>query len=247
VFINFRKNYISKLIIINISILLLLQQFTYAQVNSSSNSQGSNTKTFNKYQLTDSKPFKPGDGILISTFPDTASFLNKTFPIDDMGYVDFPIVGKIAVSSMTVEELSTFIKEKFQQYIRTPNISIKPMLRISLIGGFITPGLHYVDYSMSMWDAVRLGGGPSLEAGLKDMVWERDGEEVVDDILPYFEKGISLKNMGFKSGDQLVTPTALPTSLGESVEFVMGLATFVTSLYMTYLTYQLQVRVLQQR
>jgi protein involved in polysaccharide export with SLBB domain len=246
VLINFRENYISKLIIINISILLLLQQFAYTQVNSNATGQNTNSKTFSKYQLTDSKPFKRGDGILISTFPDTTSFLNNTFPIDDMGFVDFPIVGKVAVSSMSNEELSTFIKEKFQQYIRTPNISIKPMMRISLIGGFMTPGLHYVDYSMSMWDAVRLGGGPSLEMGLKDMVWERDGDEVVDNIIPYFEKGISLKNMGFKSGDQLVTPTALGPTLGESIEFVLGLATFATGLYLTYFTYQLQIRVLQQ-
>ena len=62
--------------------------------------------------MTDAKPFKPGDGILISTFPDTTSFLNNTFPIDDMGFVDFPIVGKVAVSSMSNEELGTFIKEK---------------------------------------------------------------------------------------------------------------------------------------
>ena len=98
-----------------------------------------------------------------------------------------------------------------------------------------------------MWDAVRLGGGITLETGLEDMVWERDGDEVVDNIIPYFEKGVSLKNMGFKSGDQLVTPTVLDPTLEESIGFFMGLATFATGLYMTYLTYQLQIQISQQR
>ena len=227
--------------------MLLFQQFAYTQVNQRSRAQNNNSKIFNKYQLTETNPFKPGDGILISTFPDTTSFLNNTFSIDDMGFVDFPSVGKVSISALTSEELDSFIKENFQQYIRTPNVSIKPMMRISLIGGFTTPGLYYIDHSTSMWDAVRLGGGLTLETGLEEMVWERDGDEVVDNIIPYFEKGVYLKNMGFKSVDQLITPTALDPTLEESIGFFMGLATFATSLYMAYLTYQLQIQLVQQR
>jgi protein involved in polysaccharide export with SLBB domain len=244
-FLKGRRNLTSKLIIIKLSTLILIHQFAYTQVNNQNEGRNNNSQTFNKYQLTDAKPFKPGDGILINTFPDTTSFLNNAFPIDDMGYVDFPIVGKVLVSSMTSEELNSYLATNFQQYIRTPNISIKPLMRISLLGGFTTPGLYYVEYSTSIWGAVRLAGGPTLETGIEQMVWERNGEEVVDDLMPYFEKGISLRNMGFKSGDQITTPTDRGATLRESVEFVLGLATFATSLYMVYLTYQLQVHLVQ--
>ncbi len=164
-----------------------------------------------------------------------------------MGNVDFPIVGRSNVSSKTEDELITFLKSNFQQYIRTPNVVVKPMMRVSLIGGFTTPGLYYFDYSTSVWDAVRIAGGPTMENGLKDMVWERDRDEVVDDLLPYFEKGVSLKNMGFKSGDQFITPTIPGPTFAESIEFVMGLASFVTGLYMLYFTYQQQMILAQYR
>ena len=52
-FINIRKNYISRLIILSISILLLMQQFVYTQVGGTSSMQTTNTQTFNRYQLTD--------------------------------------------------------------------------------------------------------------------------------------------------------------------------------------------------
>lgn len=227
--------------IITISIFLLFQQSIYAQVSTQKNSS---TK-FNKYQLSNLKSFKPGDGILINTFPDTLSFLNDTFPIDDMGFVDFPIVGKVSVSSMTTKELSIFIKNKFQQYIRTPNISIKPLLRISLIGGFTSPGLFYVDQSSSVWEAVRRAGGPTFETGLENMVWSRNGEEVVDNILPYFEKGISLKNMGFKSGDQLWTPSSNETFWDDFRTDVIPLLSFAVTIFTIYLTYQQQQILIQ--
>lgn len=244
--INFRENFIFRIFIISVTITLLCQSFIFGQ--RSNNTTGNKTKsnTFNKYLLSDPKPFMPGDGLLINTFPDTSSFLNKIFPIDDLGFVDFPIAGKVNVSEMNTDELISFLKQNFQQYIRTPNVSIKPMMRISLIGGFLNPGLYYVDHSTSMWEAVRIGGGLTQESGLEEMAWERDGDEVVDDIVPYFEKGVSLKNMGFKSGDQLVTPTIAPMNWRESLQFIMGLATFTTGLYMTYLTYQTQIQILQQ-
>jgi len=246
VLINIRNNYFSKLLVVNISLLLLVQEFAYSQVGSSKVVQNADTNTFNKVEIADTKPFKPGDGLFIDTFPDTSSFLNNIFSIDDMGYVDFPIAGRAQVSSMTNDELKDFIIKNFQQYIRTPNVTVKPMMRISLIGGFSTPGFYYVDPSKSMWDAVRLGGGLPLESGLEEMVWCRDGDEVVDNIVPYFEKGISLKNMGFKSGDQLVTPTMAPMNWRETTQFVMSLATFVTGILITYLTFQTQLRIMQQ-
>ena len=38
-----------------------------------------------------SNTFKPSDGIYINVFPDTNSFLNGTFAIDDRGFVEIPL------------------------------------------------------------------------------------------------------------------------------------------------------------
>jgi len=182
-------------------------------------------------------PFKPGDAFLVNTFPDTSSFLNGTYPIDDRGYAEFLIIGKIQVSKMTMVELKDILKATFQSYLRGPNLYIKPLVRVSLSGGYVRPGLYYMDYNTSIWEVIRMGGGPILEEGLYETTWQRDGDEV-EDIIPYFEKGVSLKRMGFKSGDQLWTPTTLPRTFWDYTRDIMPILTFAMTIYMTYYTIQ---------
>ena len=192
------------------------------------------------------KPFAPGDGLWVSTFPDTTSFLNQTFPIDDGGFVTFPLVGKVQVSQMTEEQLVAFIKKNFEIYSRSPNVEVRPMLRMSMIGGFARPGLYYVDYDMSFWNAVQLSGGPLREDGVAKLQWERNGETLKDDLFPEFQRAISLKNMGFKSGDIVWTPSpdAL-TTWDVVVRDVLPVLAFATSMFMVWISYQ-QIFILTQ-
>jgi len=185
------------------------------------------------------KNFVAGDGLSISTFPDTISFLNTTLPIDDEGFVDFPIIGRINVTRMNQKQLESFIKENFREYIRSENVSVRSMLRISVIGGFLKPGLYYVNYSSSFWELIQMAGGPNHEEGLNDMRWERNGEEVIEELLPFYERGSSLKSMGFKSGDLIwTTSPGAKTTWDIVVSDVLPIFGLVTSLAMFYLTFQ---------
>ena len=73
----------------------------------------SQTNTFSS-----SVPFKPGDGIYIGTLPDTLSFFNRVIAIDDMGFAEFPIIGRVEVTKMSISELSEF--SGFCVYRRMP-------------------------------------------------------------------------------------------------------------------------------
>ena len=223
--------------------IIIIFLLVYCQISFSSEPQQTNKKYSNKYN-NNLNPFKPGDGLFIGTLPDTMSFFNRVISIDDMGFAEFPIIGRVEITKMSTAELTEFVKKNFQQYLRTPNVYVKPMLRASILGGVANPGLYYFDYHQSLWDVVRLAGGTTLEDGIKEMVWERDRDEVVDDLIPYFEKGISLRNMGFKSGDQLWTPTPGETFWDQFRTDVIPIITFATSMIMLYLTYQQQQAVL---
>ncbi|MEJ2053186.1 MAG: polysaccharide biosynthesis/export family protein [Calditrichaceae bacterium] len=183
-------------------------------------------------------PFKPGDGLAINTFPDTASFLNNVFPIDDRGFAEFPIIGKVKVTAMTKKELENYLKETFRAWLRNPNIYIKPVVRISLLGGFRRPGLYYIDHNSSLWQAVRLAGGPLLEEGIYEMKWERDGDEQKGDLIKYFESGISLRRMGFHSGDQLRTKLPDSRTAWDTVQNFLPIVSLATTVALAYLTYQ---------
>jgi protein involved in polysaccharide export with SLBB domain len=148
-------------------------------------------------------PFIPGDAIKVSVFPDTATFPSGTYLIDGEGYVDFPIIGYIKITSMSILELTELLKKTYMPFIRFPYVVVRPLMRISLFGGFARPGLYYVDPHATLWDAVRLGGTTVRRDGLKKMVWERDNSVIQKDIVPHFQSQQSLYQIGFRSGDRL--------------------------------------------
>ncbi|HHM02390.1 MAG TPA: hypothetical protein ENJ15_05200 [Caldithrix abyssi] len=185
-----------------------------------------------------SKTFHPGDGIYVSTFPDSNSFLNQVFPIDDRGYAEFPIVGKVKVTDMSTRDLSEYLKKTFKIYLKYPNVYVKPMVRVSVLGGFLKPGLYYVDINSSLWDVIYMAGGTVLEDGIEEMKWQRLHDEPDDDVTPYFEQGTSLRAMGFKSGDQIWTPSPDARTIWDAIRDVMPILTFTATVWTLYNTYQ---------
>jgi protein involved in polysaccharide export with SLBB domain len=184
-------------------------------------------------------PFIAGDAVSISTFPDTTSFLNGIFAIDDQGYIEFPIGEKINISTMTHDQFIQYLKLNYQNYMRSPNIVIKPMLRVMVAGGFITPGLYYVESNISFWELIRIAGGPNHEGAAMEIHWQRNGEEMIDDLTPFLEQGVSLKHMGFQSGDMVWSPSPeAETAWSFAVQYVLPFLTFATSATLLWITYQ---------
>ena len=202
---------------------------------------GANDPDFGTY------PFKAGDGLYINTFPDTSSFLNGIYAIDDRGYIELPLVGKFNVTGMTITELESYLKSNFKTYLRYMTVYVKPLIRVSMLGGFQLPGLYYVDENNSIWEIVRKAGGPALEDGIGEMVWERAGEEKSDNLEPYFNKSTSLKRMGIRSGDIIWTPSPSARTTWDTVRDVTAIASFATTIIFLYLQYQRDYLYLQSR
>lgn len=186
--------------------------------------------------------FTAGDAVMISVFPDTASFLNDIFPIDDRGFVELPIYGKLKITDMTTTAFEKFLKEKYRDYLRFPYVRVKPMIRVSVLGGVPTPGFYYYDPEYSLWELIHQTGGTTDEDGLKKMKWQRNRDDVKDNLIPYLQKGTSLRNMGFQSGDQIwVRSPAKPSNLQEITKTVFPLITFAISIFTFYYTYQILI------
>ena len=193
-------------------------------------------------------PFIAGDAILLSTYPDTTSFLNGIYPIDGQGYIEFPIGDKINISGMSEENFIKYLRDNYQNYLRSPNLFVKPMIRVTVAGGFVTPGMYYVDKKISFWDLIRMAGGPSHEDAIKDINWERNGEKVIDDVTPFLEHGVSLKNMGFKSGDLVWAPSPEVEDTWQYVATrILPFAAFATSLYIMWISYQTMILIARGR
>lgn len=184
-------------------------------------------------------PFRPGDGVKVSAFPDTLKIVNRVYPITELGYIDLPIYGKVRITDMTKVELENFLREKFRDYLRYPNIQVKPMIRISVLGGVPIPGFYYFDPDLSLWELLNKTGGTIDENGLKDMKWERDRRAVKTNLIPYLQSGISMKHIGIRSGDQIWVRTPTKPGFVERLSKFFPIFTFATSVFTFYYTYQI--------
>lgn len=180
--------------------------------------------------------FIAGDGLRIYLPLDTASFLNGIYPIDDRGNVMLPIIGQFTVITMSPMEFAGFLRKTYEQYIRFPELQVTPLIRVSLLGGFRQPGMYYVEPERSMWDLISLAGGTTHEKGLKKAVWERDRKLMRKDLIPYVESGESVRVIGFRSGDQIWTPTENRSFREVFVREILPIATFALSLYVGIMT-----------
>lgn len=184
-------------------------------------------------------PFIPGDAVEISAFPDTSSFLNEIFPIDDRGYVDLPIYGRVKIDNMSKSDFEQYIKTQYKDYLRFPNIQIKPLIRVSVLGGVPTPGFVYFDPNLSLWELINRAGGTLDENGLKEMRWERDRKAVSENLIPYLQDGTSLRNIGLQSGDQIWVKTPGKPGFWEKAQSYFPVVTLITGVATFYYTYRI--------
>jgi polysaccharide export outer membrane protein len=186
-----------------------------------------------------SRTFIAGDAVEISVYPDTSSFLHGIFPIDGEGFIYLPIKGKVKITEMSTSEFSEYLTANFKQYIRTPDVLVRPLIRVSMLGGFNSPGMFYVQENLTLWQLVQRAGGAIHEEGLRDMRWERDKDIMDVDLISYLESGNSIKNMGLRTGDQIWTPVPDQPGLLERVGVILPYITVGISAYTLYLTYYL--------
>lgn len=180
--------------------------------------------------------FVPGDGLRITVALDSTSFINGIYPIDGNGNIFLPVIGQYHVVSQNPQQFQDFLKKAYEQYLHYPEIQVTPLIRVGLLGGFNRSGMYYVEPHRSMWDLISMAGGTVHEKGLKKMHWERDRKVLNKNLIPYLESGKSLQSIGFKSGDQVWTPTN-NRSFGEIlVRDVLPVATFFLSFYVGIMT-----------
>lgn len=180
----------------------------------------------------------PGDAVQVLVFPDHEEFPNGLYHIDGKGDAFFPIIGDIDVMRLSQQELVDSLKSAYLDYLRHPNnLQVRPVVRVSLTGGFAQPGLYYIDPSMSMWDVIRKAGGVVREDGLKKIRWERGEGVYKKDLIPDLESGKSLYQIGFRSGDRIWV-TDRPRRRGWEVfrTEVLPMITFALSSVLTSIT-----------
>lgn len=101
---------------------------------------------------------------------DNAKLLD--YLVDNEGYIDFPILGKLHVTGLTSRECEDLIRQKLQSYLsEVPNVTVRILsYTVSVLGEVNRPGTYTVtDERITIFEALAQAGDMTLFAKRKDV------------------------------------------------------------------------------
>ena len=113
-------------------------------------------------------------------YSESAIYLNS-YTVNDSGYVEFPLIGKIFVDNMTIEKIQKELQNKVDEYVKNTVVMVKlANFRISMLGEFNHPG-KYVVYQdkINLFEAIALAGDMTDFARRNQVLLVRQSEKGV--------------------------------------------------------------------
>jgi polysaccharide export outer membrane protein len=113
-------------------------------------------------------------------YTESGIYLNS-YTVNDSGYVEFPLIGKVFVENMTIGKIQKDLQGKVNEYIKNTVVIVKlANFRISLLGEFQQPG-KYVVYQdkINMFEAIAMAGDMTDFAKRNNVLLIRQSEKGV--------------------------------------------------------------------
>lgn len=106
-------------------------------------------------------PLGSGDKIQITVY--NVEDMNQTVIVDPNGFVTFPVLDKVEVKGLTVNELQKKMEQLLEQYVKSPQINIQLLeygsRYVNVLGEVGTPGRIALKGAYRVLDAISQAGG----------------------------------------------------------------------------------------
>jgi protein involved in polysaccharide export with SLBB domain len=146
---------------------------------------------------------RPGDIVRVTVWGQEA--YSGQFEIDERGILEYPGLGEINATDLTVLELRDKIRKGLENVFNSPYVTVHPQFRMAVLGSVEKPGLYTVDPTLSVLDVVAMAGGPGSGGNLNKVKLLRDGREMQLRLQGGI-KGHTLEEIGVRSGDEIIVP-----------------------------------------
>lgn len=146
------------------------------------------------------RPLAPGDMIRLRFLREPE--LGGDFLTDRGDVATMPLLGPTPVGGIPRGELKQFLLDEYSKHLASSQfVEITIMWRVNVLGSVTTPGLYYVDATMTLGDAIALAGGPNNMARLDGIEVQSGNLEMRQDLTVE-----SLVTEAVSSGDQILVP-----------------------------------------
>lgn len=100
------------------------------------------------------------------------------YMVDEQGFIALPILGKLKVAGMSVNQVKEMIDGKLKDYVKDPSVTVKLVnYRVTVLGEVARPGVQYVfEEKWTLLQALSNAGNPTDFADLKRIKFVREEE-----------------------------------------------------------------------
>jgi polysaccharide export outer membrane protein len=105
----------------------------------------------------------------------------KTYLVDNDGFIEFPVIGKVKLGGLTRSQAIGLLKEKVSFYITNPSINLRIInFKISLLGQVLRPGSYTIPSErITFLEALSLAGDLTVYGKRNNIlvIHEEDGKK----------------------------------------------------------------------
>ena len=121
-------------------------------------------------------PLGPGDKLQINVY--NVDNMNEAVVVDPDGTVTFPVLDKVSVEGLTVNQLQVKLSKLLAQYVKEPQVNIQLLeygsRYVNVLGNVLTPGRIPLKGAFRVLDAISQAGGFADKSGDVE-IQRRDG------------------------------------------------------------------------
>lgn len=109
----------------------------------------------------------------------------QVLTVNEDGYIDMPIIGRIKCSGLTREQVANTIEKKIKDggYIADPKVNVRfADLMVSILGEVNRPGRYDIERDqLTIFEALALAGDMTIYGSREDVavIREKDGKDIV--------------------------------------------------------------------
>ncbi|MGL5080954.1 MAG: SLBB domain-containing protein [Microcoleaceae cyanobacterium] len=184
-------------------------------------------------EIADNQDYTLGKGdriqITLPTFPEH----NGEYSVLVNGLINLPLLGKIRVDGMTLQQLERTLEAGYARTMKNPSVTVSLLatspVDIAVAGEVSRPGAYAIPVDPSKFptvsQAIQLAGGINQSANVREVEVRRSlgsGQEqtILVNLWDLFQNGELRQDLVLRDGDRIFIPTVSQTDLVESPQLV---------------------------
>ncbi|ALF60723.1 polysaccharide biosynthesis/export family protein [Psychrobacter urativorans] len=146
--------------------------------------------------------------IILVGYPDITSAGTSGYPVDQQGFIQFPLIGRIKASGVSVPQFTANLRGQLQRYLKysDPQVKITDYRgnKFFIDGEVNKPGeFSIADAPVSLYSAISMAGGASPTGDSNNIVLNRKGVNYNIGLQSLRQMGSSANQIYLQDGDSI--------------------------------------------